>query len=89
MKTIFTILTGAAILCFSACGPNAEQIEKAKQDSIRVADSTAAVHAAEEAAAAQAAAEQAAAEQAAADQAAAEKAAADSIAAASKGKKGK
>lgn len=91
MKKFFTFLAPIAVgvvLCFSACGPNAEQIEKAKQDSIRIADSTAAAQAAEEAAAAQAAADQAAAEQAAAAQAAAEQAAADSIAAA-KGKKGK
>lgn len=35
MKTIVTILSGAALLGVVACGPSAEQLEKQKQDSLR------------------------------------------------------
>ena len=81
MKKIFGLLMIAGMMSFVACGPSAEELaEKAKQDSIHVADSLAII-----AAEAQAAAEAAAAEaQAIADAAQAQ---ADSIAAASAPKK--
>jgi hypothetical protein len=48
MKTITCTLMGAAMLILASCGPNAEQVEQQKQDSIRVADSTEAARVAEE-----------------------------------------
>jgi len=39
MKKLSFLVVAAGILAFSSCGPNAEQIEKMKQDSIRKADS--------------------------------------------------
>jgi len=44
MKKLFLILLGAGIIGFTACGPSAkEKAEKARQDSINVADSIAQV----------------------------------------------
>lgn len=86
MKKVLTLVAVAGMFTFIACGPSAEEkekAEKAKQDSIRAAheaDSIAAAQAAEAAA-------QAAAAQAAADSAAKAQAAADSIAAAEGSKK--
>jgi len=81
MKHLF--ITVAGLMLFASCGPNAEELaEKAKQDSIRIADSIAVVEAE---AAAVAAAEQAKADSIA--MAEAEKAKADSIAAAASSKK--
>lgn len=48
-KGIVPVLFLAGTLIFSACGPSAEEIERARQDSIHRADSVAAVIAAEEA----------------------------------------
>lgn len=85
MRTTLKLFVLAGIVFFTACGPSAQELaEKAKQDSIRIADSIAVVEA--EAAAA------AAAEQARLDSIATvelEKAKQDSIAAAeaAKGKK--
>ncbi|MBM3169475.1 MAG: hypothetical protein FJZ76_09430 [Bacteroidetes bacterium] len=72
MKKVFAIFAIAGLMATAAsCGKSAEEIEKAKQDSIAAADSVA------DAAAAQAAADSAAAAaQAAADSAAAAAAAA-------------
>jgi hypothetical protein len=39
MKTIIAAILGVAVLGLTACGPNAEQVEQQRQDSIRVADS--------------------------------------------------
>ncbi|MBA3901356.1 MAG: hypothetical protein H0X62_14305 [Bacteroidetes bacterium] len=39
MKTIITAILGVAVLGLTACGPNAEQVEQQRLDSIQVADS--------------------------------------------------
>lgn len=64
MKKLLTLVIAAGMLAFYACGPNKAELEakeKAKQDSIHLADSLAAAEqaakAAEEAAAAAAAAQ--------------------------------
>ena len=50
MKKLFGLLMIAGMMSFVACGPSAEELaEKAKQDSIRVADSLAVIAAAEQA----------------------------------------
>lgn len=50
MKKLFGLLMIAGMMSFVACGPTAEELaEKAKQDSIRVADSLAVIAAAEQA----------------------------------------
>jgi hypothetical protein len=85
MRTTIKTLAFAAIVFFAACGPSAEELaEKAKQDSIRIADSIATVEAA---AAAAAAAEQAKLDSIAKVER--EKFVADSIAAAEANKGGK
>lgn len=45
MKRLASLMLVAGTLVFVACGPSAEQIEKARQDSIAKADSIAAVQA--------------------------------------------
>lgn len=87
MKKLLTLVIAGGMLAFYACGPSAEEIaakEKAKQDSIHMADSIAAAEAAAMEKARQdsiAAADAAAKAQAAADSARV----ADSLAAAKKG----
>jgi hypothetical protein len=50
MKKIFGLLMIAGMMSFVACGPSAAELaEKAKADSIRVADSLSAIAAAEQA----------------------------------------
>lgn len=87
MKKLLTLVIAGGMLAFYACGPSKAELEakeKATQDSIRIADSTAAAQAAaEEAAKAAEAAAAAAAEQAKLDSARV----ADSLAAAAKGGK--
>jgi hypothetical protein len=39
MKTTIAAILGVAVLGFTACGPNAEQVEQQRLDSIHVADS--------------------------------------------------
>lgn len=41
MKKIFIVMMMAVAMTFVACGPSAEEVEKAKQDSIAKADSIA------------------------------------------------
>lgn len=62
MKKLLSIVMGVAVMSIYACGPNAEEMEAARQDSIRVSDSIAMVEQAimDEQAAAEAMAEQAA-----------------------------
>ncbi len=49
MKKLFGLLMIAGMMSFVACGPSAAELaEKAKQDSIRVADSLAAIQKAEQ-----------------------------------------
>ena len=82
MKKLLTLVLAGGMFAFYACGPSKAELEakeKAKQDSIHMADSVAAAQAAADAKA-KAAADSASAAQAAADAKA--KAAADSIAAA-------
>ena len=53
MKKLLTLVIAGGMLAFYACGPSKAELEakeKAKQDSIRMADSTAAAQAAMEAA---------------------------------------
>lgn len=45
MKKLSSLLLVAGTLAFVACGPSAEELEKARQDSIAKADSIAAVEA--------------------------------------------
>ncbi len=82
MKKLLTLVIAGGMLAFYACGPSKAELEKrekAKQDSIHMADSVAAAAAA---AAEKAKADSVAAAQEAAAKAAAEQAKADSIAAA-------
>ncbi|HML84058.1 MAG TPA: hypothetical protein PKE52_02760 [Bacteroidales bacterium] len=80
MKKFNVVLVGVAIAALTACGPSAaEKAEKARQDSIRIADSIAKVEAEKQ---------RVADSIAMAEQAAKEKAIADSIAAAEANKKG-
>lgn len=87
MKKLLTLVIAGGMLAFYSCGPSAEEIaakEKAKQDSIHMADSLAAAEAAAVAAAEAAAAAEA--EAAAKAQAAADSTrVADSLAATKKG----
>ena len=89
MKKLLTLVLAGGMFAFYACGPSKAELEakeKAKQDSIHMADSLAGVAAA---AAAKASADSAAAAQAAADAAAKQKAMEDSVAAAKDKGKGK
>ena len=80
MKKLFAMFVVAGMVAFVACGPSAEEkAEKARQDSIRIADSIAKVEAEKQ---------RVADSIAMAEQAAKEKAIADSIAAAEANKKG-
>ena len=60
MKKLNLLLLAGAVAMIAACGPSAKELaEKAKQDSIRIADSLAKVKAYEDSVAAAQAAEQA------------------------------
>lgn len=48
MKAITTTILGLAVLGLTACGPDAEQVEQQRQDSIRIADSISHARMAEE-----------------------------------------
>lgn len=41
MKKVLSLVIGVAVLSIYSCGPSAEEMEQARQDSIRMADSVA------------------------------------------------